>query len=181
MAHQNTKKMKKIGLLSDTHAYWDEAYEKYFSVCDEIWHAGDFGSDEIADRLLEIKPLRGVCGNCDGYPIRYTYAPTLFFETEGVSVLMTHIGGYPGHYNPLMLRLIDEYKPKLFVCGHSHITKVVYDRDRNMLCMNPGAAGRQGFHQVRTLLRFDLDAGNISNLEVIELGPRVEPSSMESF
>ncbi len=166
--------MKKIGVISDTHGYWDEKYGKYFAECDEIWHAGDFGSDEIAEKLLEIKPLRGVCGNCDGYPVRYNYAPTLYFETEGVSVLLTHIGGYPGHYAPQILKALSDFQPRLFVCGHSHIAKVMFDKERNMLCVNPGAAGRQGFHLVRTLMRFELGEGNIRNLELIELGPRVE-------
>ncbi len=166
--------MKKIGLISDTHSYWDPRFADYFACCDEIWHAGDFGSEEIAEKLLEVKPLRGVAGNCDGYPIRYQFGPALYFEVEGVSVLLTHIGGYPGHYAPQIVRALDEYRPKLFVCGHSHIAKVVFDKSRQMLCVNPGAAGRQGFHLIRTLMRFDLNEGNIENLEVIELGPRVE-------
>lgn len=164
--------MKKIGLLSDTHAYWDERYAAYFASCDEIWHAGDIGSQEIADKLAAIKPLRAVCGNCDGYPLRYTYGTGLFFEEEGVSVLLTHIGGYPGKYAPGALSALKQYRPKLFVCGHSHIAKVMFDKDRDMLCINPGAAGIQGFHLIRTLMRFELNAGNIEHLEVIELGKR---------
>lgn len=162
--------MKKIGLLSDTHSYWDERYEKYFESCDEIWHAGDFGSQEIADRLSEIKPLRGVYGNCDGYPIRYSYKQYACFEEEGVRVMMTHIGGYPGRYAPDIIPMMNEYSPQLFVCGHSHIVKVMFDKARNMLCVNPGAAGLQGFQTVRTLMRFELNAGNIEHLELIELG-----------
>ena len=169
--------MKKIGLLSDTHSYWDEKYAAYFEGCDEIWHAGDFGSMEIAEKLIDLKPLRGVCGNCDGYPIRYNFGPTLYFELEGVSVLLTHIGGYPGRYAPEIRQALDRFQPRLFVCGHSHIAKVMFDEARQMLCVNPGAAGRQGYHQVRTLMRFELDAGNIRNMELIELGPRALPSA----
>ncbi|MBQ9202288.1 MAG: metallophosphoesterase family protein [Bacteroidales bacterium] len=165
--------MKKIGIISDTHSHWDDKYVKYFSDCDEIWHAGDFGSQDIADGLARIRPLRGVCGNCDGYPVRYQFGPTLYFEVEQVGVLLTHIGGYPGHYDPRILAAMNQYRPRLFVCGHSHIARVMYDRQRQMLCVNPGAAGIQGFHQVRTLMRLELHQGDISHLEVVELGPRV--------
>lgn len=162
--------MKRIAILSDTHAYWDPAYVPYLEVCDEIWHAGDIGSPVVAQELAAIKPLRAVHGNCDGYPIRYSYGPHLIFELEQVKTLITHIGGYPGRYDEQALKLIKRFKPRLFVCGHSHITKVMFDPKYNMLCVNPGAAGKEGIHSIRTLLRLELNAGKIENLEVIELG-----------
>ena len=161
--------MKKIGILSDTHDYWDKRYIPYLEVCDEIWHAGDIGSVVLTQRLEAIRPLRAVYGNCDGYPLRYNYGSYLFFELEQIKVLMTHIGGYPGHYDATALTLIKKFKPNLFICGHSHIAKVMFDRQHEMLCVNPGAAGKQGFHTIRTLMRLELNAGNIENLEVIEL------------
>lgn len=161
--------MKRIGLLSDTHSYWDERYAHYFEPCDELWHAGDIGSMEIVEKLQAIKPLRAVYGNCDGYPLRYQFGPTLYFEEEGVKVLLTHIGGYPGRYAPEILSALNRFKPNLFVCGHSHIAKVMFDQQRQMLCVNPGAAGKQGFHTVRTLMRFELNQAKIEHLELIEL------------
>lgn len=162
----------KIGLLSDTHAYWDEKYAKYFAGCDEIWHAGDIGSEEIADRLSAIKPLRAVYGNIDGQELRSRFPKTADFEIEQMRVLMTHIGGYPGKYAPEAHATLLREKPDLFVCGHSHILKVIYDRKLNCLCVNPGAAGISGFHQVRTLIRFIIEGKGIKDLEVIELGNR---------
>lgn len=162
--------MKKIAILSDTHDYWDERYIPYLEICDEIWHAGDIGSVLLTQRLEAIRSLRAVYGNCDGYPLRYNFSPHLFFELEQVRVLMTHIGGYPGRYDSSALALIKHHKPDLFVCGHSHIAKVMFDRRHDMLCVNPGAAGKQGFHTIRTLMRLELNEGNIENLEVIELG-----------
>lgn len=159
----------KIGLISDTHAYWDERYATYFTDCDEIWHAGDLGSMAIADQLADIKPLRAVYGNCDGHLERLRFPRFLFFECEGVSVLLTHIGGYPGRYAPEIINQLNEFHPQLFICGHSHITKVKFDAKRKMLHINPGAAGKQGFHAVRTLARFELKEGKILNLEVVEL------------
>lgn len=164
----------KIGLLSDTHAYWDDRYATYFADCDEIWHAGDLGSMGIADRLSALKPLRAVHGNIDGHLERLRYPRFLFFECQGVTVLLTHIGGYPGKYAPEILQQINEFRPKLFVCGHSHILKVKFDAKRQMLCINPGAAGKQGFHAVRTLMRFELVDGKILNLEVVELSDKQE-------
>lgn len=161
--------MKKIGLLSDTHGYWDEKYKTYFESCDEIWHAGDIGSTQIIEQLEVFKPLRAVYGNIDGADIRSMCPETLRFNIENVDVLMTHIGGYPGKYNPAIKQILDIKPPKLFICGHSHILKVTFDKKYNCLAVNPGAAGKYGFHKVRTLLRFDLDNGNIQNLEVIEL------------
>ena len=164
--------MKRIGLLSDTHAYWDDRYTKYFSECDEIWHAGDFGSSEIADRLSALKPLRGVFGNIDGHDLRMRFSEKYRFKCEEVEVLMKHIGGYPGHYDPSIRGSIFARPPKLFISGHSHILKVVYDKTLGCLHINPGAAGISGFHKVRTLVRFTIDGSEIKDLEVIELGEK---------
>ncbi|MFY9362821.1 MAG: metallophosphoesterase family protein [Dysgonamonadaceae bacterium] len=162
--------MKKIGLLSDTHDYWDERYETHFAACDEIWHAGDIGSLELAKRFEAFKPFRAVHGNIDDYHVRYAYPQTLRFTLEDVDVLMTHIGGHPGKYDPSVRPLLYAHPPTLFICGHSHILRVMYDKKLQFLYMNPGAAGKFGIHRVRTLLRFVLDAGDIRDLEVIELG-----------
>ncbi len=164
--------MIKVGLLSDTHAYWDERYKEYFASCDEIWHAGDIGSLILAEKLEEIKPLRAVYGNIDGQSIRLRYPKVAHFTLEEVSVMITHIGGYPGRYDPTARKELYETRPKLFIAGHSHILKVQYDKNLECLYMNPGAAGKSGFHQVRTLLRFAIDKDNIKDLEVIELGNR---------
>lgn len=164
--------MKKIGLLSDTHGHLDEAVFKYFAQCDEIWHAGDFGSVDLVDRLEQFKPLRGVYGNIDGKEIRMRFPEENRFSCEQVDVLMIHIGGYPKRYQPRIRELMSANPPDLFISGHSHILKVVYDREYNCLHLNPGAAGKQGWHKVRTLLRFDVNGSQIQNLEVIELGNR---------
>lgn len=161
--------MKRIGILSDTHAWWDDKYVKYFSGCDEIWHAGDIGSEEVADRLNSIAPLRAVSGNIDGMQLRRRFKEVECFETEEVKMWMTHIGGYPGRYAPGVKAILMHEKPKIFISGHSHILKVVNDRQLNILHINPGAAGRQGWQVVRTLLLLTLDAGNITNCEVVEL------------
>ena len=160
--------MLKIGLLSDTHAWWDDKYAEYFADCDEIWHAGDIGSEEVANKLSALKPLRAVCGNIDGYPIRIQYPVVLHFTVEGIKVMMTHIGGYPRHYAPKALQHIHMSRPKLFIAGHSHILKVIYDPVYDMLHINPGAAGKYGVHTVRTAIRFDIEAGEIKNLEIGE-------------
>ncbi len=165
--------MKRIGLLSDTHGYWDERYRKYFAECDEIWHAGDIGSMEIADKLEEIAPLRAVYGNMDGQDVRLRFPETDRFEIEGADVLLKHIGGYPGHYDLSVRATLYASPPKLFVCGHSHILKVQYDKALQMLHINPGAAGISGFHKVRTLIRFSVENGRFKDLEVIELGERI--------
>ena len=164
--------MVKVGLFSDTHGYWDDKYALYFKNCDEIWHAGDMGSTELAERLAALRPLRPVYGNIDGQPIRSQYGKIAQFKVEEVNVLMTHIGGYPGRYNPEIRPLLYATRPQLFVAGHSHILKVGFDKSLNCLYMNPGAAGISGFHQVRTLLRFAIDGKEIKDLEVIELGNR---------
>ena len=161
--------MKRIGLLSDTHNCWDDRFEEYFKDCDEIWHAGDIGSMELAKRFESFKPFRAVYGNIDDYRLRAAFPEVFRFEMEGVDVLMTHIGGYPGKYDPRVLKIFNVSPPKLFVCGHSHILKVIYDKRFDFLCVNPGAAGKYGFHQVRTIMRLTLDEGKISDAEVIEL------------
>lgn len=164
--------MKTIGLMSDTHGYWDDRYLKYFEPCDEIWHAGDIGSIELADRLNAFRPLRAVYGNADGQDVRLVYPEIQRFTVDGASVLMKHIGGYPGHYDPSVREALKAEHPKLFVSGHSHILKVKFDRTLGILHINPGAAGIYGFHKVRTLVRFRIDGGTFKDLEVIELGQR---------
>ncbi len=164
--------MTTIGLLSDTHGYLDQRVFSHFESCDEIWHAGDIGSDEVLQRLREFKPTRAVFGNMDGGDVRYSLSEFYRFRVEEVNVLMTHIGGYPGHYNPWLLPMFKKETPQLFVCGHSHILKVQYDPVWHMLTMNPGAAGKQGWQTVQTLLRFTIDGAKIDNLEVIEMGEK---------
>lgn len=164
--------MTKIGLISDTHNYLDDAVFKHFEQCDEIWHGGDFGTLEIANRLKAFKPLRGVYGNIDGRDVRSAYPLKLEWTCEAVKVFMIHIGGYPGRYAPGVKQELINCGARLFICGHSHILKVIYDDKIGCLHMNPGAAGKQGWHQVRTLLRFTIDGADIKDLEVIELGKR---------
>ena len=161
--------MKRIGLLSDTHGYWDERYARYFAECDEIWHAGDIGSPELAMRLNEIRPLRAVYGNIDGGELRKIYTETLEWQCEDASILMTHIGGYPGKYDPRIRKRLQANPPDLFISGHSHILKVQYDPTLSCLHINPGAAGLQGWQTVRTLVRFTIDGKQFKDLEVIEL------------
>lgn len=159
-----------IGLLSDTHGVFDKPMRDFLSPVDEIWHAGDFGGGlSIAAEIAAFKPLVGVVGNCDNRELVYEYPVYRFFEREGLKVLMTHIGGYPGRYDRKARELIDRYGPDIFVCGHSHILKVANDAGRHMLTVNPGAAGIQGFHVVRTALRFHLDKGVIHDMEVFEI------------
>lgn len=164
--------MKKIGLISDTHDYLDDAVFKHFADCDEIWHGGDFGTAAIADALEAAKPLRGVYGNIDGHDIRNRFPEDLIFTCEEVKVFIRHIGGYPGKYAPGVKDIIKKEKPQLFISGHSHILKVMFDPALNCLHINPGAAGKQGWHKVRTLIRFVIDGKEIKNCEVIELGNR---------
>lgn len=164
--------MIRIGLLSDTHNYLDDAVFKYFENCDEIWHAGDFGTIEIANQLRAFKPLKGVYGNIDGYDVRSEYPEQLFFYCEDVKVFIKHIGGYPKKYAPGVKGVIKTQQPGLFISGHSHIVKVMYDEALHCLHMNPGAAGMHGWHQVRTLIRFVIDGKEMKNCEVIELGNR---------
>jgi putative phosphoesterase len=159
-----------IGLISDTHGIFSPQFREFLAPVDQIWHAGDFGGGlDLAREIAEFKPLVGVAGNCDNHDLRFTHPMHRFFVCEGMKVLMTHVGGYPGRYDPRARKLIDEYRPDIFVCGHSHILKVVRDPGRNMLVINPGAAGIQGFHVVRTALRFHIDEGRIHDMEVFEL------------
>lgn len=159
-----------IGLISDTHGIFSSQFREFLEPVDQIWHAGDFGGGlSLAEEIADFKPLVGVAGNCDNHELRFTHPLHRFFECEGLKVLMTHVGGYPGRYDPRARKLIDTYRPDLFVCGHSHILKVMRDQQRNMLVVNPGAAGIQGFHVVRTALRFHIDAGKIHDMEIFEL------------
>src|SRR5690606_12769367 len=160
------------GLLSDTHSYLDDAILQHLAGCDEIWHSGDFGNSAIADTLAAIKPLRGVYGNIDGQDIRSQYPQDLRFRCEAVNVWMTHIGGYPGRSARRLKEQVFSHPPELFVSGHSHILKVMYDQKLQLLHLNPGAAGKQGWHKVRTLLRFSIDGKRIENLNVVELANR---------
>jgi len=160
--------MRKIGLLSDTHGYLHPELTRIFKDCDEIWHAGDFGDIQTVETLKEIKPLRGVFGNIDGTEIRIEFPEFLRFWCEDVDVLITHIGGYPGNYSPAVRQIMQTKPPQLFISGHSHILKVINDKKHNCLHMNPGAAGRSGFHKVITMLRFIIDGKNIKDLEVVE-------------
>lgn len=159
-----------IGLISDTHGVFDAQFKEFFEPVDQIWHAGDFGGGmELAAEIDRFKPLVGVAGNCDNHDLRFIHPLHRFFECEGMKILMTHIGGYPGRYDARALKLIDQYHPDILVCGHSHILKVMRDKKRNLLVINPGAAGIQGFHVVRTALRFHIDNGNIHDMEIFEL------------
>jgi putative phosphoesterase len=164
--------MLRIGLLSDTHHFLDENIFRHFDKCDEIWHAGDFGTIAIAEKLAAFRPLKGVYGNIDGQDIRQVYPEKLRWQSEGVNVFMTHIGGYPPRYNPAVKKELEQNTPQLFICGHSHILKVMFDERLECLHMNPGAAGRQGWHTLRTAIRFTIDGANMKDCEVIELGPR---------
>jgi putative phosphoesterase len=163
--------MTRIGLLSDTHGYLDENVFKHFENCDEIWHAGDFG-EGVAEQLRSVKPLKGVYGNIDGKEIHYAFPEQLVFYCEEVKVMIRHIGGSPPRYNPETKKELLIHQPQLFICGHSHILKIMYDENIHCLYMNPGAAGKQGWHKVRTLVRFVIDKKEIKNCEVIELGKR---------
>lgn len=161
--------MTTIGLISDTHHFLDEAVFKHFSNCDEIWHGGDFGTIAIAEKLAAFKPLKGVYGNIDGIDVRSKFPEQLVFKCEDVKVMMRHIGGYPPRYNPETKKEILIHHPQLFISGHSHILKIMFDDKLNCLHMNPGAAGKQGWHKVRTLIRFVIDGKDMKNCEVIEL------------
>lgn len=161
--------MKRIGLLSDTHGWWDDRYLLHFNGCDEIWHAGDIGSPLIIDKLQEHCPVRAVCGNIDGRELSIRFDDILSFKVEDCNVIMTHIGGYPGKYDPMMRDILNKERPQLFISGHSHILKVMYDESIGCLHINPGAAGKQGWQQVRTLVKFIIESKEIKDLEVIEL------------
>jgi len=164
--------MIKIGLLSDTHSYIDPKVYKYFKDVDEIWHAGDIGSFDVTDELAKFKPLRAVYGNIDNHVIRSQFREVEIFTLENVKIFLIHIGGYPNRYAPGVLDQLIAEKPDVFICGHSHILKVMHDKKLGILHLNPGAAGYHGFHKVKTLLRFELNNGKVQNMEAIELGPR---------
>lgn len=165
--------MKRIGLISDTHGHIDNRWKEVFAGCDEIWHAGDIGDIAVAEYLQGISPLRAVSGNIDGRPVRDMYPEVLTFTCESLSVLVIHIGGYPGNYPPAVRRLLDQESPGLFICGHSHILRVMRDAQRQqMLVMNPGAAGVEGFHRMKTVIRFVVNGSTVQDVEVIELGLR---------
>ncbi|MCM4169560.1 hypothetical protein KCTC52924_00341 [Arenibacter antarcticus] len=164
--------MTRILLLSDTHSHMDDKILKYVKQADEVWHAGDIGSLEVTDTIQKIKPLKGVYGNIDENRIQLEFPLDNRFKCEGVEVWITHIGGYPNRYNPRVREQIKANPPKLFISGHSHILKVMWDKKLNLLHMNPGACGIHGFHQIRTMLRFVIDKEEIKDLEIIELGKR---------
>ncbi|TAF33765.1 MAG: metallophosphoesterase [Cytophagales bacterium] len=167
----------RIGLLSDTHGYLDNKVFEYFAECDEIWHAGDVGDSEVLKALQGFKPLKAVYGNIDGQNVRGICPKDLIFEANGLRVLMTHIAAYPPAYNPATKQLLKAHEPKLLVCGHSHILKVMPDTSKNLLYINPGAAGWHGFHKVRTLLRFSIENAKVDKLQVVELMPRYATES----
>ena len=163
----------KIGLLSDTHSYLDPKILSYFNNCDEIWHAGDIGDAAVANELEKFKPLRAVFGNIDDKDMQVRFPEDLWFTCEGLTVWMTHIGGAPPNYNPRIKKILKDKVPDIFICGHSHILRVKKDPAyKNMLYLNPGAAGNHGFHPIKTILRFEIVGKEIRNMEVIELGKR---------
>jgi len=164
--------MIRIGLLSDTHSYIDDRMLTHFEQVDEIWHAGDIGDLSVADTLDAFKPLRAVYGNIDGHEVRAVHPEIQQFEVEGLSVAMIHIGGYPGRYSPKGRKLIADAQPRLYITGHSHILKVMNDETNQLLHLNPGAAGKHGFHKKRTMMRFNIADARIQDLEIIEMGNR---------
>ena len=161
--------MTRIGLLSDTHNFLDPSVAEHFKNCDEIWHGGDFGTIAIAESLKKIKPLKGVYGNIDGYDVRSVYTEQMVFFCEDVKVMIRHIGGYPPRYNPETKKELLIHQPQLLISGHSHILKIMFDEKLNCLYMNPGAAGKHGWHKIQTLIRFAIDGKEIKDCEVIEL------------
>lgn len=165
--------MLRIGLISDTHGYLDPKVFTYFEACDEIWHAGDFGTIEVSKQLSDFRTLKGVYGNIDGKDVRSLHPKDQRFNAEGMDVWMTHIGGYPDKYAPEVKKEINANPPNIFICGHSHILRIVADKKlNNMIYINPGAARREGFHKIRTIVTFDISKGKIENMKVIELGKR---------
>jgi putative phosphoesterase len=164
--------MKKILLISDTHSWFDEKLTKYIQTVDEVWHAGDIGDIKVCTEIEKFKPLKAVYGNIDGQDIRKSYPENNIFMCQQVKVFITHIGGYPNRYNLGAKKIIEQEKPNLFICGHSHILKIMFDKKYNLLHLNPGACGIQGFHQVKTVLRFVIDGADIKNMEIIEIGKR---------
>jgi uncharacterized protein len=162
----------KIGLLSDTHSYFDINILEHFKDVDEIWHAGDIGNLDVTKKLAAFKPLRAIIGNIDGSDAKVHFPEDLWWDCEGMNIWMTHIGGYPTKYASRVRNILKVRTPDLFICGHSHILRVMKDPKYNMMVMNPGAAGIEGFHQIRTMLRFEIKDKIILNLEAIELGTR---------
>ncbi|MGE5356334.1 MAG: metallophosphoesterase family protein [Deltaproteobacteria bacterium] len=159
----------KIALISDTHSYFGEDVNKYLREVDQIWHAGDIGDIDTAEKYRSISQFNAVYGNIDGYELRAEFSEYLFFNAGGINVLMIHIGGYPGRYTAQAKNLIEQYNPDLFISGHSHILKVMPDKKNNLLHMNPGSCGTKGFHNIRTLLLFEIENSGIENLRVVEL------------
>ena len=166
--------MKKIAIISDTHSFWDKKIYNLIYECDEVWHAGDFGYSEEIVKNIEKFNIKGVYGNIDGQKIRKRYSKILKFHCENIKVLITHIGGYPNKYRPEIKEEIKKYKPDLYICGHSHILKIMYDKKYNVLHINPGAAGKEGFHKVRTMVLLEIHGKEIKNVQVAELGPRTK-------
>jgi uncharacterized protein len=164
--------MIRIGLISDTHSHLDPTVAQHFAECDEIWHAGDIGELSVIKQLQAIKPVRAVFGNIDDKEMQARFPEDLWMTVEGLTIWMTHIGGTPPNYNPRVKKILKEKTPDIFICGHSHILKIMRDTSRNLLYLNPGAAGNHGFHHMKTLIRFTLAAGKIENMEVVELGKR---------
>jgi putative phosphoesterase len=164
--------LTRIGLISDTHSYLDPRVADHFAACDEIWHAGDIGEMAVISELEKVKPVRAVFGNIDDKDIQVKFPEDLWLDMEGFSILITHIAGVPPNYNPRLKKILKERSPDILICGHSHILKIIRDKARNLIFINPGAAGQQGFHHIRTLVRFTLHQKEIQNMEVIELGKR---------
>ena len=161
--------MKKILLLSDTHGHVDDHMMKYVKESDEVWHAGDIGTTQVTETIARLKPLRAVFGNIDNHELRLSFPEELLFECEDINIYMTHIGGRPGRYAKGISKKIKSIKPKIFICGHSHILKIQFDKVNQLLFINPGAIGKHGFHKVRTMVRFEIDKSDIKNMEVIEV------------
>ena len=161
--------MTKIGLLSDTHGFIDDKILEFFATCDEIWHSGDIGDITACNKLESFKPLRAVYGNIDGAEIRIRYKKHLHFVCEGAKIWITHIGGYPGHYEKEVKNELSMNPPKILICGHSHILKIIYDKKFDLLFINPGAAGNSGLHKVRTAIRFEMDKSEPKNMEILEI------------
>ena len=164
--------MPEIAILSDTHGHLDEAMIRHLRGADEIWHAGDFGTTDVSDRLAALAPLRGVYGNIDGQPLRLIHPKEQLFTFDGIKVYMVHIGGYPPRYSAEVKKVLEREKPDLYICGHSHIVRVMRDTKRGLLHINPGAAGKAGFHKVRTMITLEIKEGKMKNLKLIELGLR---------
>lgn len=162
-----------IGVISDTHKYFDENVKNFLKDVDLVLHAGDFGNIETAKKIADFKPLKGVYGNCDGTDVREYHPYIQVLDIEGIKILMMHIGGYPGRYDYRAMQLINAHRPDIFICGHSHILKVIYDNKFNCLTINPGAAGIEGFHVVRTAIRFHIDEGKIHDMEIGEWSKKV--------